>query len=93
MFITEFCTLPRFTLTNLSPRTLFSHSASASGASGLAGAIRADKLDVQGGTIEISNSSSKVNGGAPGFVALRFVGFERKAKTDRSFAETFLRRS
>ena len=80
MFITEFCTLPRFTLTNLSPRTLFSHSASASGAGGLAGAIWADKLDIQGGTIEISNSSAEYSGGAHGFVALGLLGLRGRLK-------------
>ena len=76
MFIMEVCTLPRFTLTNLSPRTLFSHSASASVAGGLAGAICAmhNNVEIRGGTIEISNSSADYHGGAHGFVALGLLG-------------------
>ena len=75
MFIMEVCTLPRFTLTNLSPRTLFSHSASASVAGGLAGAIYASQnVEIRGGTIEISNSSAEEDCGAHGLVALGLLG-------------------
>ena len=88
--------LPRFTLTpHLVTLLPLGHGLAVGG---LAGAIKLEavsynsktgKLEIHGGTMEISHSSAGISGGAHGFMSLGLSGWREGIKLDRSVVDVF----